>query len=53
MLVLLAHLMSQVTLTLWQLGSLGCSALGWGLWLMFAVWLPMSFLGIAIGTILR
>ena len=51
--MLLGHLMSQVTLTLWQLGSLGYSALSWGLWLIFAVWLPVSFLGIAIGTILR
>ncbi len=53
MLVLLGHLMSQVMLTLWQLGSLGYSVAGWGLWLIFAVWLPVSFIGIAVGTILR
>ena len=45
--------MAQVTLALWQLGSLLCFATSWGLWLMFAVWLPVSFIGIAIGTILR
>ena len=53
MLMLLGHLMAQVTLALWQLGSLAYSVVGWGLWLMFAVWLPVSFIGIAIGTILR
>ena len=27
--------------------------LGWGLWTVFAVWMPVSFIGIAIGTVLR
>ena len=27
--------------------------LGWGAWLIFAVWLPVSFIGIAIGAVLR
>ena len=53
MLVLLGRLMAQATLALWHLGSLLYSVAGWGLWLMFAVWLPVSVIGIAIGTVLR
>ena len=52
MLALLGRLMAQVALTLWQLGALCWSALGWGVWLMFAVWVPVSFVGIAIGAML-
>jgi len=26
--------------------------LGWGAWLMFAVWVPVSVVGLAIGTIM-
>jgi hypothetical protein len=52
MLMLVGQVMTQATLALWQLGSMLYFATSWGLWVMFAVWLPVSIIGIAIGTII-
>ena len=48
----LGHVVAEAAGLLGRLFALLWSALAWGVWLMFAVWVPISFVGLAIGAML-
>jgi len=52
MFLALAYVLAETAGLLGRLLAVLWSALGWGLWLMFAVWVPVSFVGIAVGAML-
>jgi len=52
MMLALGHVVAEAAGLLGRLFALLWSVLGWGVWLMFAVWVPISFVGLAIGAML-